>query len=66
MTKKKKKDYKGPLYAPHPDLKMDTQGTGSKEFHPEWQFYKIAPDPSQFDALPRVSYGIDDPLPRPS
>ena len=46
--------------------KIDTQGMGSKEFHPEWSFYKIAPDPSQFGAMPRVSYGIDDPLPRPS
>ena len=52
MTKKKKRD------------KIDTQGMGGQEFHPEWQFYKIAPDPSQFDSLPRVTYDIDSPLPR--
>ena len=46
--------------------KIDTQGMGSKGFHPEWQFYKIAPDPSQFPAMPRVSYGMHDPLPRSS
>ena len=54
MKKKKKGD------------KIDTQGMGGKEFHPEWQFYKIAPDPSQLPALPRVTYGTDDPLPRSS